>query len=171
MSFPFFPPEQRSNPNIQDVHHLVQCPGEPDRLWVQHHCGVYASRDGGESWQEVPTVQPSVFGFAIAVHPARGDTAWTVPAVKDETRIPVEGAVVVSRTDDGGATWQVQRSGLPQQDAYDLVYRHALDVAADGRTLAFGSTTGSLWLSRDGGANWLTLSNHLPPIHAVRFAS
>lgn len=167
----FMPPERREDPNIQDVHRLVQCRDEPDRLWVQHHNAVFTSRDGGTTWQDVPNVQPSVFGFAIAVDPACGNTAWTVPAVKDETRIPVDGKVVVSRSDDGGATWRVLRQGLPQQDAYDLVYRHSLDVAPDGKTLAFGSTTGSLWLTRDGGESWQALSEHLPPIHAVRFSA
>ena len=68
-----------------------------------------------------------------------------------------------------GPTWTVLREGMPQQDAYDLTLRHACDLAADGRTLAFGSTTGALWISRDGGDSWTELNAHLPPIHAVRF--
>jgi len=38
-----------------------------------------------------------------------------------------------------------------QEDAYDLVYRHGLDVDASGDRLAMGSTTGGLWLSEDQG--------------------
>ena len=76
---------------------------------------------------------------------------------------------VVARTRDGGQTFDVLRNGLPQQDAYDLVFRHALDVDNSGDRLAFGSTTGSLWLSEDGGDGWKTLSKHLPPVYAVRF--
>lgn len=57
--------------------------------------------------------------------------------------------------------------GLPQQDAYDLILRHALDISADGRTLVFGSTTGAWWLSRDGGDHWHEISAHLPPIHGL----
>jgi hypothetical protein len=49
------------------------------------------------------------------------------------------------------------------------VYRHALAVSADGRTLAMGSTTGGLWVSSDEGANWRCLSRDLPPIACVRF--
>ncbi len=63
-----------------------------------------------------------------------------------------------------------QRNGLPQQDAYDLVWRHAFDVNADGKSLAFGSTTGDLWASADGGGRWQLVNAHLPPIHAVRWA-
>ncbi len=51
-----------------------------------------------------------------------------------------------------------------------LVLRHALDVDGDGRCLAFGSTTGSLWVSEDGGDAWTTVAEHLPPVYAVRWA-
>ena len=53
--------------------------------------------------------------------------------------------------------------------AYDLVFRHALDVDENGDRLAFGSTTGSVWVSEDGGDSWQTISTNLPPVYAVRF--
>jgi len=166
----YMPPEKRENQEIQDPHRIVQCPTAPDALWAQHHNGVFRSTDGAESWSEVPDVPPSVFGFAVAVHPHDPDTAWLVPAVKDECRVPVDGKVVVARTRDGGKSFEVLRNGLPQEDAYDLVYRHALDVDGSGERLAFGSTTGTLWVSEDGGDAWRTVSKHLPPIYQVRFA-
>src|SRR5262249_34435559 len=98
------------------------------------------------------------------------DTAWLVPAVKDEKRVPVGGKVVVSRTRDGGRTFDVLSNGLPQEHAYDLVYRHALDIDSTGNVLAFGSTTGSLWGTENQGDIWESISTHLPPIYCVRFA-
>ena len=83
----------------------------------------------------------------------------------------MDGKLVVSRTRDGGASFEVLDRGLPQEHAYDLVYRHGLDVDADGRRLAMGSTTGALWISEDQGDRWECLSTHLPPIYAVRFAA
>lgn len=165
------PPEGRENPDVQDPHRMVQCRDQPDHLWIQHHNGVFHSTDGGELWQHQAHIPPSDlgFGFAVGVHPRHGDTAWLVPAIKDEVRYPADGRVVVVRTRNGGATWSELRDGLPQQDAYDLVWRHGLDVAADGSALAFGSTTGGLWASRDGGDHWQLLNPHLPPIHAVRW--
>ena len=111
----------------------------------------------------------SSFGFAVAEHPQDSHTAWFVPAVKDERRVPVDGALVVNRTRDGGQTFETLRSGLPQRHAYDLIYRHGLEVAADGQTLLMGSTTGNLWASGDAGDSWQTVSQQLPPIAAVRF--
>ncbi len=163
------PPEINKNPDEQDPHMLVQCAAAPDVLWVQHHCGVYRSDDWAESWQEIEAVQPSKFGFAVAVHPGDPDCAWTVPGVKDECRLPVDGKLVVARTRDGGKSFDVLREGLPQQHAYDLVWRHALDIDDSGNCLAFGSTTGNLWFTDNQGDSWQHLSGHLPPVYCLQF--
>ena len=171
MKADYMPPDRQYDPGIQDVHFMVQCPSAPDCLWAQHHNGVFRSTDGGATWTEVPTVTPSVFGFAVAVHPRDPDTAWFVPAVKDECRVAVGGRVAVARTRDGGRTFTELRQGLPQEHAYHLVYRHALAVDGGGDRLATGSTTGGLWVSEDQGDAWAAVPAHLPPVHAVRFAA
>ncbi len=171
MAAEYMPPDRREDPSIQDPHRLVRCPAAPDALWVQHHNGIFRSADEGRSWQEITAARPSNFGFAVAVHPRDPERAWFVPAVKDACRVPVDGRLVVSRTRDGGKSFDLLTDGLPQQDAFDLIYRHGLAVDDDGRTIVMGSTTGSLWLSEDGGERWWTLSTHLPPIAAVRFAA
>jgi photosystem II stability/assembly factor-like uncharacterized protein len=165
----YMPPEQAFDPDVQDPHRVVQCRANPDRLWVQHHNGIFRSDDGGKVWVEIKEAGPSTFGFAVVVHPEQPDTAWFVPAIKDEKRIPVDGKVVVTRTRDGGKSFQTLRNGLPQEHAYDLVFRHALDIDGTGNRLAFGSTTGSLWVSEDQGDTWQTVSTNLPPVYCVRF--
>jgi hypothetical protein len=164
----FLPPEQAGYENTQDPHRIVRCAARPEVLWCQHHCGIWKSSDNAASWQELKA-EPSSFGFAVAVHPGDADTAWFVPAVKDERRVPVRSAMSVTRTRDGGKSFEVLRTGLPQEHCYDLVYRHGLDVAADGRHLLMASTTGNLWASGDGGEAWQLVSAHLPPVYAVRF--
>jgi hypothetical protein len=166
----FLPPDQADDPVIQDPHQLAACLAKPDVLWVQHHNGIFRSTDGAQTWSEL-TAQPSSFGFAVAVHPREPDTAWFVPAIKDEKRIPVDGKLVVTRTRDGGRTFDVLSRGLPQSWAYDLVYRHALAIAPTGDQLMFGSTTGNLYATDDQGDSWVTVANHLPPIACVRFMS
>jgi hypothetical protein len=165
----FMPPERQFEPNVQDPHMVAQCRAHPDVLWAQHHNGIFRSEDGAGSWREITDVEPSTFGFAVAAHPHDPQTAWFVPAVKDEVRYPKGGQVVVTRTRDGGQSFEVLRNGLPQEHAYDLVYRHALDVDADGECLVFGSTTGSVWASDNGGDSWQAVSSHLPPVYAVQF--
>ncbi len=170
----YLPPEQKDNPNIQDVHRVVQCAANPDCLWAQHHNGIFRTTNGCASWEDVShlnRVSPTSFGFAVAVHPREPDTAWFVPGVKDEHRLPADGRVVVARTRDGGQNYELLRNGLPQEHAYDLTYRHGLDIDESGDRLAFGTTTGSLWVSEDQGDSWLTISEHLPPVYCVRFMS
>lgn len=170
MRFPFMPPEMQDNPNIQDPHCIVACAARPETLWAQHHCGIYRSVDAAATWTEITDVAPSSFGFAVAVHPRDPDTAWFVPAIKDERRVPVDARFVVTRTRDGGKHFEVLSAGLPAQPSYDLVYRHGLAVNSTGTRLAMGSTTGGLWISEDAGDAWQCVSLNLPPIAAVRFA-
>jgi len=165
----YMPPEQAENQNIQDVHRVVRCASAPDTLWTQHHNGIWKSVDNAVSWQEVTTAPLSNFGFAVAVHPSDANTAWFVPGVADQQRVPVGAALAVNRTRDGGKTFETLREGLPQSACYELIYRHGLALAPDGRQLLMGSTTGGLWSSGDAGDSWKTVSNHLPPIYAVRF--
>ena len=165
----YMPPQRRNDQRIQDVHRMVQCEARPNVLWAQHHNGVFRSTDGAASWQEVTAIRPSKFGFAVAAHPKDPDTAWFVPGVKDECRIPVDGKLAVARTRDGARTFEVLSKGLPQSHAYDIVYRHGFDVDDTGDRLAMGSTTGHLWVSENGGDSWTLVAGNLPPISCVRF--
>ena len=163
----------RSNIAFHDPHCVRLCPSNPDRLYQQNHCGIYRLDRPSKAWRRIGRSMPKQvgdIGFPMVLHPRDADTAWLVPAVKDECRIPVDGRVVVARTRDGGRRFEALRRGLPQEHAYDLVYRHGLDVDASGRRLVLGSTTGGLWISEDGGDGWSALPSRLPPIYQVRFA-
>ena len=166
----YMPPALAFEPIAQDPHRLVRCTAAPDVIWCQHHNGIFRSADGGESFTEIETASPSAFGFAVAVHPADPDTAWFVPAVKDEFRYPVDQRLVVTVTRDGGHSFTTLDAGLPGQPSFDLVYRHALDVDSDGDRLAMGSTTGNLWVGAAGGTRWQQVSGYLSPIHQVLWA-
>ena len=167
----YMPPEAADDENIQDDHRIVRCAADPDVLWCQHHGGIWRSTDNAASWQQIADADAplSSFGFAVAVHPADASTAWFVPAQADSCRLPIDRALAVNRTRDGGRSFTTLRAGLPQHQCYDLVYRHGLAVADDGDHLLMGSTTGGLWASADGGERWQAVSHTLPPIHAVRF--
>ncbi|NND96840.1 MAG: exo-alpha-sialidase [Pirellulaceae bacterium] len=166
----FMPPDAQFKQSIQDAHRLAQCNANPDVMWVQHHNGIFHSVDGSASYREIDQAGPSTFGFAVCAHPDDDKTAWFVPAIKDECRVPADGQLVVTRTRDGGETFQTLRSGLPQQHCYDIVFRHGLDIDASGEQLAMGSSTGGLWISDNQGDDWTSISNTLPQIYVVRFS-
>lgn len=165
----YLSPEQAADRTVQDPHRLVCCRANPDVVWVQHRGGIFRSEDGGSSFVELSAATPSAFGFAVAAHPHDPQTAWFVPT--DERRLPVDRRLVVMQTRDGGKSFEAKTRGLPDRFAYDLVYRHALDVDGSGTLLGLGSTTGNLWLSDNGGDSFLTVTEHLPPIYALRFVT
>ena len=152
-----------------DPHILVAAPTDPDILWQQNHCGIFRSTDGARNWDDISQAEgPARFGFALAVADDNPHQAWVCPANSDTTRTAIKGALCICRTDDGGKTWKNLRNGLPQENCYDIVYRHAL--ASSGDSVAFGTTTGNLFFSPDRGESWQTLNNYLPMIYSIQFA-
>ena len=165
----YLPKEKAYDVGQQDPHRLAACAAQPSRIWCQHHNGIFVTKRDGESWREVRAKAPSRFGFGCAAHPHDPDTAWFVPAQKDECRVPVDGKIVVLRTENAGKSFDALRRGLPQRHAYDLVLRHALEVADDGETLAMASTSGRVWIGQGGGERWTELEACLPPVYCVRW--
>lgn len=152
-----------------DPHRVFACRANPDVLWQQNHCGIFRSTDGGKKWEEVSGDDGfPYYGFALAIDHNNPDRAWVIPAVSDEVRVAADRALCVCRTEDGGRSWQELREGLPQNYCYDIVFRHSLNIK--GNTLAFGSTTGNLFLSEDYGDSWQCLSSFLPRINYIHFA-
>jgi photosystem II stability/assembly factor-like uncharacterized protein len=151
-----------------DPHFVTHCTGQPNHMWQQNHFGVFYSKDGARQWENVSKPEQNVnFGFPIVADAKDGQTAWVVPARADSERMTIDGGLFVARTNDGGQSWQTFRTGLPQDNAYDIVLRHGLDASGD--CVCFGSTSGNLYLSEDRGETWICLGNNFPPIYSVRF--
>jgi photosystem II stability/assembly factor-like uncharacterized protein len=151
-----------------DPHFILASPSNPDVLWQQNHCGIFRSTDGAGTWNTISEPDaPAYFGFALALDETNENTAWVVPAIDAEFRMAVGRSLCVCRTEDGGKTWTALRDGLPQEVAYDVVFRHAL--ALSGNRLAFGTTTGNVYVSDDKGDHWASIGNNFPPVYSVRF--
>ena len=151
-----------------DPHRLLICKNHPKVLWQQNHCGVFRTENAAADW--VPSSKAEEvahFGFAIAIDHDLPDEAWIVPSISDEIRVANDQLLRVYHTNDGGKNWSSRSAGLPEDPAFDLVYRHALDKRKD--ELAFGTTTGNLYLSIDRGARWTAISNNIPPVNLVSF--
>lgn len=151
-----------------DPHYMLASPSNPEVLWQQNHCGVFRSVDRGATWQDLSEKDGLVyFGFALALDPKDEQVAWVIPAISAEYRVPIDRSLCVCRTDDGGKTWQDFRTGLPQDNCYDIAFRHSLDFKHD--TLAFGTTAGNVYVSDDRGESWRAISHNLGVVYSVRF--
>jgi photosystem II stability/assembly factor-like uncharacterized protein len=159
------------NPNSEvghDPHRLLICPNTEGVLWQQNHCGIFRSDNYGKTWDDITDKNGIAnYGFALAIDDKNPNRAWVIPAQSDELRIPHDLALCVCRTDDAGQTWQPLCKGLPQKHCFDIVFRHAFDRM--GSILAFGTTTGNLYISENDGDNWQLLSGNLPRIDSVLF--
>jgi hypothetical protein len=169
----------------QCVHKIASHPAAPGRLYMQNHggwadwdgpggprpnIGVLRSDDHGKTWRSIAKGLPSDFGFPIVVHPHDADTVYVMP-LEPMTRACPGGAPAVWRSENGGDSWKRLARGLAKKESYFTVLRDAMDID-DLRSpaLYFGTTTGQLWMGRDGGEEWSCLFDSLPPIHCVKVA-
>jgi photosystem II stability/assembly factor-like uncharacterized protein len=169
----------------QCVHKIAGHKDAPGRLYMQNHggwgewdgpggrrpgIGVLRSDDHGHSWRSIADGLPSDFGFPIVVHPQEADTVYVMPLMP-MTRTCPDGAPAVWRSENGGGSWKRLAKGLPKKESYFTVLRDAMDIdELKSPALYFGTTTGQLWIGRDGGEEWDCLYDSLPPIHCVKVA-
>lgn len=128
-----------------DVHSLAFVGNDPNHVLFGHHGGVLESRDGGRTWQPLPT---------------RVDAMGMRPAA--DGSIVIAGHLVFTASHDNGATWEpIAAQDLPNLDIHGFA-RDPADPAHMWAALA----TGGLWESSDFGIHWTRLreDNVLLPI-------
>ena len=165
-----------SKPTFHDPHCLRMCPGNPDRIYQQNHCGIYRLDRPSDTWVRIGKTMPKKvgdIGFPLVVHPRDADAVWVFPMDGTQVwpRTSPEGRPAVYGTRNGGKTWQRLDAGMPRTQTWWTVKRQAMTGdAQDPVGLYFGTTSGELWMSRDEGRRWSCIARHLPEIYAVETA-
>ena len=152
------------------LHSINVDPDEAKRMVIGiSAAGVFRTDDGGATWEPankgtsadfLPDAQPEVGQCVhkVLIHPAQPDRLWQ------------QNHCGVYRSDDRGTSWELLKNGLPQQ-AWVGVLREA--SAWDGHEpngLYFGTQTGSVLASPDGGDSWHEAARWLPPVLSVETA-
>ncbi len=156
-----------------DPHCVMFAPSNPDRLWMQNHCGIYKIDRPSNRWTRVGRAMPKEIGdigFPVVVHPRDANTAWVLPmdGSGDWPRTSPGGKPAIYMTRDAGESWQRQDVGFPREQAWWTVKRQAM--CSDAGTpvgLYFGTTNGEVWASDDEGASFHLLFRDLPHVYSV----
>lgn len=167
------------DPNAEyghDPHCVVMCPSNPDRLYMQNHCGIYRIDRPSREWDRIGKKMPKKIGdvgFGMSVHPRDDKTAWVFPmdgtTVWPRTSPAGKPAMYVTR--DAGRSWQRQDKGFPSEQAWWTVRRQAQAVDSEKTVGVYlGNTGGEVWGSRNEGESWSCLARHLPQIYTVEVA-
>jgi len=154
--------------NDKCVHKVAVDANDPAVQYIQHHTGVFRTRDYGETVEEISEGLPEQFGFPIVSHPRKSGHIWVIPNHSGEFRSSSTGAFRVYKSEDGGDNWRALTKGLPQENAYFSTLRESMAVdGADPLGVYIGTKNGILFGSSDEGESWSTVALSLPPILSV----
>ena len=150
-----------------DVHRTVINPHNPDRIYVTGGDGMYVTSDGGRTWEHWCTTEHEIGGYPdlLVLHPRNPDLVFVAaaqygPGSWRETRFA---GSRISRSTDGGRTWEPLRNGLPDrlQTAFEAM---CLEDWGESFSIFAATATGEVWCSEDGGVHWSEIATGLAPI-------
>lgn len=125
-------------------------PGTTYGPFLTEGVGLYRSKDGGESWQQINKTQPLYWIRDFAVDPENSNIVFlgAARAGKSESGL--------YRTGDGGASWK--RVANPRGNVFGAHY-HPARAGWIYMTVNGGRTDYALWLSTDDGKTWKPFRN------------
>jgi photosystem II stability/assembly factor-like uncharacterized protein len=127
-------------------------------IWVGTDDGyVQLTRDGGKHWNNVTPQGAAESGRfeTVAPSPLVRGTAYAI----EDAHLLGDSAPYAYVTHDYGAHWTKIVGGLPAGQ-----WVRAIRPDIRDRDLLYLGTEEGIWISFDGGANWQSFSNDLPPV-------
>jgi photosystem II stability/assembly factor-like uncharacterized protein len=127
-----------------------------DTLWAGTDDGLlWQTRDGGKNWTDITPKELTPWSKATQISASHFDDDSAYASVS-RFRINDEHPYIY-RTHDGGKTWRLITTGLPDIGPVDTVRE---DPVRKG--LLFAGTENSVWVSFDDGDHWQSLQLNLP---------
>jgi photosystem II stability/assembly factor-like uncharacterized protein len=127
-----------------------------DTLWAGTDDGlVWLTRDGGKNWKDITPPELTAWSKVTQISASHFDDDSAYISVS-RFRIDDERPYIY-RTHDGGKTWKLITTGLPDIGPVDTVREDAVR-----KGLLFAGTENSVWVSFNDGENWQSLQMNLP---------
>ena len=116
-------------------------------LWITH--------DGGKTWSEITPKELTPWSKVTQISASHFDEQTAYASV---SRFRINDThPYIYRTHDGGKTWTLITSGLPEFGPVDTVREDSVR-----KGLLFAGTENSVWVSFDDGDHWQSLQLNLP---------
>lgn len=144
---------------------IAESPLEEGLIWAGTNDGLlHITRDGGRTWTDVTGNIPALpaWGTVSNIEPSRYDPGLcyiTVDFHQVNDRNPY-----IYKTNDYGKTWTSLSANVPRSA---LSYAHCIREDPVRKGLLYLGTENAVYVSFNGGKNWLPLQSNLPhaPAH------
>ena len=154
----------------QHVAGIAIDPHDPNRVYVAAtgpmwaaggERGIYRSTDGGETWENVLSVDEHTGGTDIQIDPENPEILYAAMLQRERRAYSYVGGGPGSgiwKSTDGGDSWTELTQGLPESD----MGRIGLSIAASQTRTVYAVIEGSeagVYRTDNGGASWRRMSN------------
>ncbi|MFZ0479406.1 MAG: glycoside hydrolase [Terriglobales bacterium] len=125
-------------------------------LWAGTDDGlIWITRDGGKHWDDITPKELTAWSKVTQISASHFDEQTAYASV---SRFRINDShPYIYRTRDGGKTWKLIVTGLPDFGAVDTVREDPVR-----RGLLFAGTENAVWVSFDDGDHWQSLQLNLP---------
>jgi len=160
-----------SNKDSQNPYCLLNHPSNYNLLFQQNQSGIYKMNSGDKEWIHIgKSIDIGDSGFSLCLDPVDTNKIWAFPMEGTDiwSRVCSNGQPAVYCSQNGGKSWYRQDIGFPIWNAwFTVLSRCMITDNCKNVGLYLGTTSGSVWLSNNGGDSWRQILAHLPKIYSL----
>ena len=151
----------------EDVHRTMIHPSNPKFLYAVTGRGLYVSPEGGATWDQWTRREDEIGGYpdGFVFRPSDPKTIFMTAAhdAPGTWRTTHFAGARISRSKDGGRSWEVLRNGLPDR-LQASIEAFCLEEAGKSSAIFAATTAGEILSSEDNGESWKQIISGLAPI-------
>ena len=151
----------------EDVHRLMIHPTYGKFLYAVTGRGLYVGPDAGARWDQWTSREDEIGGYpdGFVFRPSDPKTMFMTAAqdAPGTWRTTHFAGARISRSRDGGRTWEILRNGLPDR-LQASIEAFCLEEAGGSCAVFAATTSGDVFCSEDLGESWQKIISGLPPI-------